>query len=171
MVSGLPELRQLWAGRSLPPLDIRIGINTGRMVIGNMGAAGHLSYTVMGEQVNLAARLEEANKDYGTRIILSEQTRVAIGEALPTRELDILTSRGFDRPVRIYELLDESLAEPGRSRLLEQYDKALQAFRAGQFGLAETLLAAALDAAPDDGPAKRLLELCRDAALPLRPSR
>lgn len=103
--AGLEKLNENW-----PPekrLAIGIGINTGIMTVGNMGSEGRMNYTLMGDNVNLGARLEGTNKVYGTMIIVSEYTYALVSERFVFRELDTIRVKGKNRPVVIYELLDE----------------------------------------------------------------
>ena len=101
----LAELNEHW-----PPekrLAIGIGLNTGIMTVGNMGSAGRMNYTLMGDNVNLGARLEGTNKVYGTMIIVSEYTYSMVKDQFVFRELDTIRVKGKNRPVVIYELLDD----------------------------------------------------------------
>ncbi len=91
-------------------LHVRMGINTGPVAAGNMGSKKRFQYTVMGDAVNLASRLEGANKNYGTRILIGENTRQAIGERFNVRFLDKLTVKGKTQPVNVYELISEKRA-------------------------------------------------------------
>jgi adenylate cyclase len=100
----LAELNEHW-----PPekrLAIGIGLNTGIMTVGNMGSAGRMNYTLMGDNVNLGARLEGTNKVYGTMIIVSEYTYAMVKGQFIFRELDTIRVKGKNRPVVIYELVD-----------------------------------------------------------------
>ena len=100
-------------------LHTRIGINTGEMVVGNMGTARKMDYTIMGNSVNLASRLEGVNKQYGTWILVSEATRTEAGDSFLFRQLDKVRVVGISNPVRLFELIDEKSAcrfENGRSR-------------------------------------------------------
>src|SRR6185295_1476381 len=105
MIERLRHVNEHGANRGWPALQIRIGMNTGQMVFGNMGSASHLSLTVMGDTVNLAARLEGINKLYGSTIICTEATVQAAGDEFVVRELDWVRVRGKQQPVRIFELL------------------------------------------------------------------
>ena len=88
MVATLERLRPEWERRGLPPLHIGVGINTGPMVVGNMGSRERLAYTVMGDTVNVASRLEGLCKLYGVSIVIGDATRRAAGDAFSSRELD-----------------------------------------------------------------------------------
>ncbi len=110
----LDELNQGW-----PPerqIDIGIGINSGVMTVGNMGSLGRMNYTLMGDNVNLGARLEGTNKEYGTHIILSEYTYGLVKDRVIIRELDNIRVKGKHRPVLIHELVDvpEGLEPPAK---------------------------------------------------------
>jgi adenylate cyclase len=111
MMERLRRFNETAPSRGWPPLEIGIGINTGEMVFGNMGSANHMSLTVMGDEVNLASRLEGLTSLYGAGIIVSEATLAGArgrgdGE-LPARELDLVRVKGKERPVRIFEIFDE----------------------------------------------------------------
>lgn len=109
MQERLAELRLKWKKEGKPDIYARIGINTGMMIVGNMGSQSRFNYTVMGDAVNLAARLEPANKAFGTSIIVSEFTNERIQEFCRTRELATITVQGKQKPIRIYELVDKKL--------------------------------------------------------------
>jgi adenylate cyclase len=107
------------------PLFTRIGINTGDMVAGNMGTGNKMNYTIMGNAVNLAARLEGVNKQYGTWILASESTVEEAGETILTRKLDRVRVVGINEPVRLHERLNMmDCAEPNEKKLVEVFDQA-----------------------------------------------
>jgi adenylate cyclase len=108
MMAALDELRREWQAEGLPRVDIGIGINSGPVIVGNMGSAERFNYTVVGDAVNLASRIEGLNKAYGTGILVSESTYAQIdGTLCPSREVDVLRVRGRAQPVRVYELIAE----------------------------------------------------------------
>jgi len=107
MQEKLEELRKKWRSEGKPELYARIGINTGQVIVGNMGSESRFNYTVMGDSVNLAARLEPANKAFGTSIIVSEFTNEQIYEFCRTRELATITVQGKAKPIKIFELVDK----------------------------------------------------------------
>jgi len=104
MVKALGELNRGWAARGLPQLDIGIGINSGDMIAGNIGSSAIMSYTVIGDNVNLGARLESLNKEYKTRIIISDATRTRLANRYDVRPLGDVTVKGKSKPVAIFEL-------------------------------------------------------------------
>jgi adenylate cyclase len=104
MSSALDDLNRQWASEGRAQLDIGIGINTGEMVAGNIGSETIMSYTVIGDAVNLGARLESLNKDYSSRVIISEATRAALKGRYDIRPLGEVTVKGKSRPVAIFEV-------------------------------------------------------------------
>ncbi len=106
MMEKLNQLNTQWEEQGKPALHIGIGINTGEMVVGNMGSSSRMDYTLMGDNVNLGARLEGTNKEYGTNIIISEFTYEQVKDHIIYRELDLVRVKGKERPVKIYELID-----------------------------------------------------------------
>jgi adenylate cyclase len=162
MVAGLTALVEDWRGRGLPELDIGIGINTGPMVVGNMGSARRLSYTVIGDNVNLGSRLEGLNKLYGSHIIASEATVQAARDALVARELDLVRVKGKRLPVRIFEILAGTDERQRWAPLVEGFEAGLRAYRRQRWDDAMVAFAAVLEKYPQDGPTQLYLERCRD---------
>jgi adenylate cyclase len=105
-IESLRKMNEKWKAEGKPELNIGIGINTGDMVVGNMGSASRMDYTLMGDNVNLGARLEGTNKVYSTCIIISENTYEHVKDNVVVRELDLIRVKGKNKPVKIYELLD-----------------------------------------------------------------
>ena len=134
----LAKLREEWMKKGLPPLHIRIGLNTGEAVAGNMGSESRFDYTVMGDNVNLASRLEGISKQYGTEIIISEATKSQLSGDFVCRELDLIRVKGKEQPVKIFELVglkDEVM--PEKLMQIETFEKALLAYRAKNFLMAQ----------------------------------
>jgi len=105
MVAKLAELNDNWRSEGLPELSIGIGVNTGEAVFGNLGAGRKVEFTVLGDTVNVASRLEAMNKEFGTRIILSENTSAALGAGAETRLLAEVAIRGREQKTKVYELV------------------------------------------------------------------
>jgi adenylate cyclase len=131
MLTVLDELKTGWQPLGLPAIDIGIGINTGSMIVGNMGSASRFSYTVVGDSVNVASRIEGLNKTYGTNILVSEYTYELVKDEFPfAREIDDIRVRGRQQPVRLYELMRE---ERYRSiQWLDEYRAAYKEMREGE---------------------------------------
>ncbi len=106
MMVDLQKMNEKWEAEKKPTLNIGIGINTGDMVVGNMGSSSRMDYTLMGDNVNLGARLEGTNKVYGTNIIISEYTYQYVKDDVIARELDLIRVKGKEMPVKIYELIE-----------------------------------------------------------------
>jgi adenylate cyclase len=116
MVRELRELNSNWAERGMPRLDIGIGINSGDMIAGNIGSSSIMSYTVIGDNVNLGSRLEALNKDYGSRIIISDASRTRLTGNYDIRPLGDVVVKGKTRPVAIFEVVVPSpVQQPGHT--------------------------------------------------------
>lgn len=140
MIDGLKTMNADFVRRGWPAVDIGVGLNTGVMSVGNMGSRFRMAYTVMGDAVNLGSRLEGLTKNYGVRIIASENTRAA-APAFAYRELDRVRVKGKDEPVTIFEPIDrdENLDDETRERL-EHFHQALHHYRRQQWDQAEAAL-------------------------------
>jgi adenylate cyclase len=136
----------------------RVGINSGPMIVGNMGSSSKFNYTVLGDAVNLGSRLESANKLYGTRALVSEGTAALVRDAFVLRKVDLIRVKGKQRPMEIYELLVEGIEPPAEiSGLIAKYERALVHYQASRFDEAYEVLQSLLADYPTDGPAGTLL--------------
>lgn len=153
------QLPDLLGIRAMPgPCDLRIGIATGEVLTGSIGSELMMSFTVMGDAVNLASRLELVNKVYGTRILVSQATADAIGAACELREIDRLAVAYQSAPQPIFEVMSKAhgLSVPQES-LRAHYAEGLAAYRARRFDDARTAFNAALEIVQGDGPSRTLL--------------
>ncbi|MBN2306735.1 adenylate/guanylate cyclase domain-containing protein [Candidatus Peregrinibacteria bacterium] len=155
----LAKLREKWAKTGLPEIHIRIGLNTGEAVVGNMGSENRFDYTAMGDNVNLASRLESINKQYGTRILISESTYEAVRDHMICREIDQIRVKGKHEPVKIYELIckkeDQTNEINGR---LHKYAEALMLYRSKRFADAQTHF----ELLRGDGPSDLMILRCAE---------
>jgi adenylate cyclase len=162
MQEKLKMLRTQWKKEGRPELHMRIGLNTGMMVVGNLGSKNRMNYGMNGDSVNLAARLEGANKEYGTFTIISESTYEPAKDFIEVRELDSIRVVGRATPVKIFELLGKkgSMDEIIRE-ILPLYNKALELYREGKWDEAIIHFEKVLKKRPEDGPSLTLLSRCR----------
>jgi len=164
MLGGVVSLRaefpELLGVRSLPiSFDIRIGIATGEALVGSIGSELMMSYTVMGDTVNLASRLEGANKLYGGRVLVSAATVAGADDAIETREIDRVVMLGQTQPQAIFEIMGrKGELTHAQVELRTRYSEGLAAYRARHWEEARHGFAAALESVPNDGPSSTLIK-------------
>ena len=164
MMKALDALKdQAWFDRGWPDIQIRIGVSSGPMAVGNMGTDMRFAYTAIGDGVNLASRLEGLNKEYGSRLLISEFTRDRLKTVFAVRELDVVRVRGKRVPVRVYELRGEGVPSVEEARFISDFEDGLKAFRAENYDLARARFRACREQQPEDGPTRVMLARC-DAA-------
>jgi len=153
------EVTELLGVRVLPTeCDVRIGVATGEALVGSIGSEIMMNYTVMGDTVNLAARLEAANKLYGTRSLIAEATVAKTDDAIQFREIDRLMVAGQTQPQAVFELLGRKDELTAKQDLLRtRYADGLLAYRAQRWDEARAAFHAVLEAVPTDGPSATLL--------------
>ncbi|MFZ1973876.1 MAG: adenylate/guanylate cyclase domain-containing protein [Candidatus Acidiferrales bacterium] len=158
MARGLAALNAKWKSSGQAPISIGIGLNTGMVNVGNMGSARRLAWTVMGDNVNLASRLEGITKEYHVQIVISEATYRQVSSQFVCRELDKIRVKGKNHPVNIYELMDVATEKSKHEPLLERFDAAMKSYKAQNWSEAADQFAEVLANFPDDGPSQVFFE-------------
>jgi len=163
MVKKLEELNKKWVSEGKNRLDIGIGINTGPMMVGNMGSVQRFDYTVMGDSVNLGSRLEGANKNYGTNILISEYTYEKVKERFVCMEIDSVKVKGKALPVKIYTILGRNGEVPEQKLLAkEAFEKGLEFYKSQKWDEAISMFSLAIERDPDLMVAKIYIERSKD---------
>lgn len=169
MIDKLHELQPGWRARGLPEVDVGIGINSGEVSVGNMGSSQRFDYTVMGDAVNLASRVEGINKNYKTNIVITEFTLKEAAHKVFVRELDSVKVKGKDRPVTIYELLAKEPV-PELIKPMDLFAEGLAQYRARKFNEAiKTFNEVMRLRGGHDGPSEIFIGRCEDLLLDMPP--
>jgi adenylate cyclase len=158
MSRALIKLNAKWKQEQRPPIAIGIGLNTGPVNVGNMGSEKRLAWTVMGDNVNLASRLEGITKEYQVQIVISEGTYRQIADQFVCRELDKIKVKGKNLPVNIYELMGVAAEKSKFESLLTGFDRAMAAYRSQDWKEAAARFGQLLGVYPDDGPTRVFLQ-------------
>ncbi len=148
------------AGTGAPTLSVRVGVHRGDVIVGSIGGDNAQDYTVIGDAVNLAARLEPVNKVYGTGVLVSEEVWLEVAGRLDGREIDLIRVKGKQRVVRVFEVLGEAgwlAAHPAKAACVAAYSNGLDHYRAQRFKAAKAAFDAAVAADPTDGPGAAML--------------
>ncbi len=146
--------------------EIRVGLNAGSVVVGNMGSAQRLSYTVIGDEVNLSSRLEGANKFFHSRIMASESVMEGARDFVVGRELGRVRVVGKQIPIKVFELMaKKGEVEPALERFLKIYEEGVGAYNAKKFEQGEKAFEECLKLRPNDGPSSLYLKTCKDFAV------
>jgi adenylate cyclase len=165
MQRTMDELNARWlsADPATKPLKVRIGVHTGEVVVGNVGGRDHFDYSAIGDAVNLAARLEPANKTYDTLNMASQTSLEAAGsDKFRTRELDLIAVVGKAEPIRVFELLEMAGVElpEAKEEALRRYDAGMKAYKIRDWETAREHFMSALEVCPDDGPSVLYTKRC-----------
>ena len=163
MVEKLRKIQKKWSEDRKDFFHIGIGVNTGSVIVGNLGSSQLFDYTVIGDEVNLGARLEGANKQYQTTVIISESTYARVKTKAKVRELDLVRVMGKETPIRIFELRGmNSVPEIEQDYIIDIFTEGLKAYRNRRWADALKEFRRVLRYFPSDGPAKVYTKRCLD---------
>jgi adenylate cyclase len=164
-LAELKKIQKQFAAEGLPEIDIGIGINTGDMSVGNMGSDIVRNYTIMGDAVNLGSRLEGINKEYGTRIIISQFTYEEVKNSFTCREIDRVRVKGKLEPVHIYELICEGKPTEEKRHLLQAFSEGFSLYHQRKFIEALERFQKCLSLDPQDSPSALYVNRCQEYML------
>ena len=161
--SSLDAINASFKAEGLKEINMRIGLNTGDAIVGNLGSDRLFDYTAIGDTVNLASRLEGANKVFKTRIIVSEDTLRNIKDIFLTRDLGLIEVKGKDLPVRIYELISElERASQEQKEIVAAFQKGRELFMEQEWDSAIAVFDSILEISSGDGPAEYYRKWCKE---------
>lgn len=161
MMEKLYECREKWCFPGFSRIEIGVGVSSGEMVVGNMGSIRRMSYTVMGDQVNLASRLEGLTKVYGVKILISQFTHVHVKQEIVCREIDLVRVKGKTKPVAIFEPFGADYYTGGDFAFIPPFEQGMRDYRRGRFTEAIEHFDQTLAIKPRDNPSLLYIERCR----------
>ena len=163
MVRALDRFNRKRTSRGIEPIEVGIGISTGEVVAGSIGTTKRMDYTVIGESVNLAARLESANKHYGTSVLVSDATISQLKSALSWREIDLMRVTGTNKLISVFEPLDcyPEAVRANLNRVRGAYQKGIRLYRQRRWSEAPSYFEQVLARCPDDAPSQLYISRCR----------
>ncbi len=164
MQAEVEKLNLKWTAEGRNPMNVRMGVNTGEVVVGNMGSEEKMDYTVMGDDVNVASRLESINKFYKSKVMISGSTYQQALDKVVVREIDYVKVKGKTLPVSIYELIamkDDPIDE-ALLKKLKLYEEALRLYKSKSWAESAAAFEGVLALDPEDAPSAIYLERCRD---------
>lgn len=164
--SNLEGLRDRWQAQGRTFTQVRIGVTTGPMIVGNMGSRTRTDYTMMGDTVNLAARFESGQKVYGTNVMVNDLIYEQVADLVESRKLDLIQVVGKEEPVTAYEVLERK-GELGAEmmQVLELYNQGMDTYWEYKFAEAKKFFDQALAIVPSDGPSALYADRCEDFSL------
>lgn len=163
MAKHMIAMREELKASGRPRMTVRMGVNSGPMVVGNMGSAQRMDYTIMGDAVNLAARLEGANKFYDSGTMISDATYRQVEPFIDARELDTVRVVGKKEPITIYQLLDrKDMVSGPQLELMKQYKHAHDAYKSKDFTEALKRFEKTLELDKEDGPTLTYVDRCKE---------
>jgi adenylate cyclase len=161
MQKAITEIDARFVAQGRPRIAVRMGLNTGLMVVGNMGSAQRMDYTIMGDSVNLASRLEGANKAYGSDIMISEMTYAKVRDDVDVRELDTLRVVGKNEPIKVFQLLErKGAASELVAQLTVAFELALGHYKLRDYAQALAGFTQCVEMVPEDGPSQVYCKRC-----------
>ena len=164
--SALEQLRDRWTQEGRTFAQVRIGVTSGPMIVGNMGSRSRTDYTMMGDTVNLAARFESGQKIYGTDIMVNDVIHDQVVDQVESRQLDLIQVMGKEEPVTAYQILErKGELNEEMMHMLDLYKRGLEAYWAFEFVEAKRFFDQALEVIPMDGPSALYSDRCEDFAL------
>jgi adenylate cyclase len=163
MIEKLDQLRVEFLAQGLPELHVRIGVNSGKMIVGNMGSKQRMDYTIMGDSVNLASRIEGVSKLYGTTILITQDTLDLIGDEFMVREIDTVRVMGRSTPTTLFELICRAdRVSATLQQTVDTYSEGLALYKNQQFSDAASVFTKCIELDSTDKPAYALLEKCQN---------